>query len=127
MPFYFNYHLTLTNTLLCLIASFGDAIMILIIFFIGIIIFKKTTWFINIGFNKLLYLLIIGLIFSVIVELAAIRLDLWSYNNIMPRIKLFNVGLTPVLQMLTLPLFVFYLTKRIRDNSIFSKIKKQGG
>ena len=111
MPFYYNYHFNLTNTIFCFIASLGDGIMILIIFFTGKFIFKNNYWIENLNFKKILYMLILGLTLSVIVELAGLRLGLWNYSNLMTNLTFLGVGLSPVLQMLILPLVVFQIVK----------------
>ena len=52
-----------------------------------------------------------GLTLAVIVELASLRLDLWSYNNLMPNLIFLDIGLSLVLQMLILPISFFQLIK----------------
>lgn len=111
MPFYNNYHFNLENSLFCFIASLGDAIMILIIFLTGKIVFKNYSWIDNLNIYKILFTLIAGLILAIFVELAGLRLDLWNYSNFMPKIKFLSIGILPVLQMLILPLGVFQLIK----------------
>ena len=52
-----------------------------------------------------------GLTLAVIVELASLRLDLWSYSNLMPNLIFLGIGLSLVLQMLILPISFFQLIK----------------
>ncbi|HED06789.1 MAG TPA: hypothetical protein ENI57_01580 [Ignavibacteria bacterium] len=111
IPFYYNSQITFSKILYCFIASLGDGIMILIIFFTGKIIFKNNYWIENLNFKKLSLILMAGLFLAVIVEITALRLDLWGYSNLMPKLMFLSIGLSPVLQMLILPISVFQLTK----------------
>ena len=52
-----------------------------------------------------------GLTLAVSVELASLRLDLWSYSNLMPNLIFLGIGLSLVLQMLILPISFFQLIK----------------
>ncbi len=115
IPFYYNNQITISTTLFCLIASLGDGIMILIIFFTGKIIFKNNYWIENLNIKKISLILTAGLLLSIIVELAALKLNLWSYSNLMPTLMFLGIGLSPVLQMLILPISVFQLSKLITN------------
>jgi hypothetical protein len=53
-------------------------------------------------------LVIYGLVVSVLIELTAVRWSLWSYLTSMPIVPIFNIGLSPVLQMMILPLISVY-------------------
>lgn len=62
------------------------------------------TWFIVLFF---------GVLLGVSFELWAVYVDQrWHYNAMMPLIPILRVGLTPVLQMLILPLVTVFLTSR---------------
>jgi len=110
MPLYKNMPWNLDTTLFCLAASFGDAVMILIIFFSVALLLRKISWLINLTLSKTILTLLIGFIIAVIVERIALADNMWSYSELMPIIP-FGVGLSPILQMLLLPLLVFNLTK----------------
>jgi len=110
MPLYKNMLWNLDTTFFCLAAGFGDAVMILIIFFSVALLLRKISWLINLTLSKTILTLLIGFIIAVIVERIALADNMWSYSELMPIIP-FGVGLSPILQMLLLPLLVFNLTK----------------
>ena len=111
MPFYQDMPWNLNTAAFCFSASLGDSIMILIIFFTGVIFLKDNHWINDFNIKKILFTLTAGLILSLIVEWVALRLGLWNYSNLMPKLIFLGIGLSPVLQMLILPLGVFQLTK----------------
>lgn len=93
-------------------ASAGDIIMILFIF-LGISALNKSfSWKINNKKNILLSI-IFGLIISISFEFYAQYTNRFEYNSSMPLIPLIGIGLTPVLQMVIIPLLTFFFTERI--------------
>ena len=111
MPFYKNMPWDLYTALYCSAASVGDAVMILIIFYTVAFFVKDIKWIFNIKLREITLSLIIGFIISVFVEQSALSINMWDYSSLMPKIPLLDAGITPVLQMLVLPLFIFKLTK----------------
>ena len=111
MPLYKNMPWNLNTSLFCLIASFVDAAIILIIYFIVTLLLQDSYWILELKLKSILLSLFIGFILSVIAEKIAITNNMWSYSNIMPLLLNWNVGISPILQMLILPLIVFKLTQ----------------
>ena len=111
MPFYENMPWNFETSIFCLIASFGDAIMILIIFYFVAVVAKDFNWILNLNPLKIILSLITGIIIGVLVEQIALVFNMWSYSNLMPLIPWGKIGISPILQMLILPLVVFKLTK----------------
>jgi len=110
MPLYENFSFSGKTTIFCLLASIGDAIMILIIYFIGSALFKSYSWFLKFNFKTITYITTAGLILSVSGELIALNLNLWNYSSLMPKLFLTSIGLSPVLQMIILPTLTFIIT-----------------
>jgi len=111
MPFYQNMPWDLDLSLFCLVASFGDALMILIIFLTVALLVKNKDWLLNLTIRNILLALIIGFIIAVLVEQYALENNMWAYSKIMPYLPIWNIGISPVLQMMILPLIIFKLTK----------------
>lgn len=82
---------------LCLRASFGDAVIVLGIYFL----LRK-----NLKFYRVAAL---GILIAVLIELHALESGRWAYTEAMPIIPILKVGLTPILQMALLPKLTFYL------------------
>ena len=111
MPFYENMPWNFETSLFCLIASFGDALMILIIFYVVALLAKDFNWILNLNPLKIFLSLIVGIIIGVLVEQFALTFNMWDYSSLMPIIPWGKIGISPILQMLILPLVVFKLTK----------------
>lgn len=103
-----------------LLTTFGDVIVILLMYWIVALVNRNIKWFFNPQKRDYIIILSLGFIFSVLNEIISVYyLDKWAYNNLMPIIPGLNIGLTPVLQMLFLPLLIFWLAKNqlnIRNN-----------
>lgn len=95
-------------------ASLGDILIIFIILALDVIIFrnfykeKKSN---TIRFSAIIF---IGLILATLVEKYALATGRWAYNPLMPIIPWLNVGLTPILQMMLIPLFVVVFWSRLK-------------
>jgi len=109
MPLYENFSFSGTTTIFCLLASLGDAVMILIIYFIGSALFKSYSWFFRLNLKTIIYIAIAGLVLSVSGELIALNLNLWNYSSLMPRLFFTSIGLSPILQMVILPILTFMI------------------
>ncbi len=125
MPFYENMNWDLQSMLYCFAASIGDVLMTLIIFFTVGYLVKNKNWLLRFNSKNILFMLITSLLLSLIVEEIAIRLSLWSYTDLMPKIYITNIkiGIIPLLQMIILPFLVFKLTVLTANNSIKQKNK----
>ncbi len=112
MPLYKNMPWNLDTTLFCLVASLGDALMVLVIFFSVSFILKDKDWIMDLTLQNILFTFLVGFIIAVLVERFALVDNMWSYSELMPIIP-FDVGLSPVLQMVILPLLIFRIIKKI--------------
>ena len=98
----------------CFIPSLGDGLMTLIIYWAGWLGFRDWQWILHPGSRGYLLMLGIGLNLAVIIELNALYLTgAWAYNDQMIVIPMLGVGLSPVLQMLVLPLVTVLLLQWI--------------
>ena len=61
-----------------------------------------------------LFVTTLGLLISYIIEVRNVYfLKIWSYNELMPIIPYLNVGLSPVLQMIIVPIITYFISARI--------------
>lgn len=94
----------------CLIASLGDAALIVVIHGIGWTFTRRFDWFERPGAARYVLMLTAGGVIAVGVEWIALHIaHRWAYNDVMPLIPGLNIGVVPVLQMLLLPPVIFYL------------------
>ncbi len=109
----------LRSWLTCLAATFGDANIILFIWFCGLLIYKDIWWICKITVPRVLLVVSMGFLITWVFELYAISSGRWAYSSAMPVIPFINIGLSPVLQMTILPPFLlFIIIRRIKMDSV---------
>ncbi len=106
-----------TNVLGCFVPTLGDGLMILIIYWIGWLVFREFHWILRPGLKGYLLIMAAGLILALIVEWNALyRTGAWAYSEQMITIPILGVGLLPGLQMMVLPPATALLLQRIWKN-----------
>jgi len=94
----------------CMWASFGDGLILWVIYLIGLCFFRNLHWFVHPSASQYVVMLIAGLTISILVEWIGVDvLKRWAYTDRMPIIPILNIGLLPVLQMTLLPPIIFAL------------------
>lgn len=93
-------------------ASLGDVLIFGIIHLLGILIFRKNTWFLKNTPGIYIFSAFTGCVLAVAIEKYALATNRWDYNDLMPIIPLLNVGLIPILQMILLPLLFLKLSNK---------------
>jgi hypothetical protein len=92
----------------CFVASLGDGLLVLLIFGAGWTMLRRSDWFVNPKWRGYLVMLASGLVIGIVIEWAAVHVGgRWTYAPRMPVIPILDIGLAPVLQMLTLPPLIF--------------------
>ncbi|OGI36047.1 MAG: hypothetical protein A2283_09870 [Lentisphaerae bacterium RIFOXYA12_FULL_48_11] len=94
-------------------ATLGDMILFLIIYTFGILVFRNRYWAAGNNKTKYTFVILAGSVVSILVEKLALLSGRWSYNQPMPTIPVLNVGLTPVLQMIILPIIAVIFSEKI--------------
>lgn len=88
----------------CFIAALGDGVLVLAVFAVGAIMFRRADWFVRPGARSYAVMLGAGLVIGVLVEWLGLHLlRRWVYAPDMPLIPGLGIGLVPVAQMLLLP------------------------
>lgn len=113
-PLFVGFESVLKSGITCYGAALGDALMVVGIYFVVALIRRKFYWFSIRTRDETLLLILFGFITAVLFEKFAIVTNRWEYTSLMQLIPLLNVGLVPVLQMLTLP----YLSIKITDKIV---------
>ncbi|MGE0129217.1 MAG: hypothetical protein AB7U82_14170 [Blastocatellales bacterium] len=92
----------------CLLATLGDGLLLLLIFAVGWLLLRRRDWFVRPGVRGYALMLVTGLVIAVSIELAAVNvMGRWEYTKQMPLVPGLGVGLIPVAQMLMLPPLIF--------------------
>ena len=91
----------------CLLATVGDASLLVAIYAVGALVLQRRDWFAHPGTGAYALLFVLGFIVAVGVEWVALATGRWEYAPSMPILPGLEVGVVPVLQMLFLPPLVF--------------------
>ena len=92
----------------CFVASLGDGVLVLLIFAIGWLVWRRQNWFNRPGARGYVLMFVSGLTIAVAVEWIAVHvLQRWAYLPAMPRLPVLDIGIVPILQMLVLPPLIF--------------------
>ena len=121
MPLYVEDGKLLDFARHCIVPSLGDGVIVLMIFGVGWWVLRRADWFVRPGIAAYALMLVTGLIIAVLIEWFAVYgIGRWSYTARMPVVPVLGVGLSPLLQMLLLPPFIFkaaawWLERRRRE------------
>ncbi len=99
----------------CAPAALGDGLLLLLVFGIGLVVFRDWAWGAWAGMSALLFAAGVAAGCGVLVEVVAVRwLGRWQYDPAMPLIPVLRVGVVPVLQLpLLSPVVIAWATRRI--------------
>ena len=102
------------HILFCVLASVADVIMVLLIYFGFALIYKNILWIKELNIKRILLLILTGGAGAVLAELWHLSIGTWSYADAMPMIPIVDVGLSPVLQFMILPMLIYRLSFKMR-------------
>ncbi len=108
------------HILFCLLASFADVIMVLLIYFGFALIYKNALWVKNLNTNRVILLVLMGGTGAILAEVWQLSIGTWSYAGAMPLIPIVNVGLSPVLQFTILPILIYRLSFKMLAKKVES-------
>ena len=84
--------------------------MVLLLYFGLAFIFKDIFWIQYLKIKRVLLLVLIGGAGAILSEMRHLSLGSWGYDDSMPLIPFVNVGISPVLQFMILPLLIYFLS-----------------
>ena len=102
------------KTLHLITASLTDVVWIFLIFAIISLIYKKMDWMNNLKPSHYILTIVLGVIFSIIIELINLNLGRWSYLETMPTIL--GIGLSPLLQLAVTGIISLLIYKKINSS-----------
>lgn len=88
----------------CLQASFGDVVILGVLYALMACAAEDWIWFERLSPWRLALLAALGSLIAVVVEQKALAVGEWAYRPEMPRVPFLDVGWSPVLQMVVIPL-----------------------
>lgn len=103
---------TLNSLILCMVASFADAVITLGAYLLVALIRWNVGWWLAARFQDFLIFAVFGAISATLIELVAINRGIWSYGSYMPIVPLLKIGLLPLLQLtILLPTALWFALK----------------
>lgn len=124
MPLYKDADYTIAHISFCALASVADAIMVLLIYCCFALIYKSPLWVQNLTLPRILNLMLVGAIGAIVAEMRHVSAGNWAYDTSMRIIPVVDVGLSPVLQFMLLPLLIYYLSYRMKMKVASQNLKK---
>jgi hypothetical protein len=94
----------------CFVASLGDAAMIVMIFVMGWLVYRRHLWFQRRNSGRIAFAAVVGALIGVAVEWWGVSTGRWEYDERMPRVPVLQLGLVPLLQMPLLAPLTFWIT-----------------
>lgn len=110
VPLYIPSLYSLEHIAFCALASFADTIMVLLLYFGFALIFKNLLWIEHLKWKRKVVVILTGGTGAVLAEMRHLSLGTWAYSNSMPIIPIINVGISPVLQFIILPVLIYLLS-----------------
>lgn len=110
IPLYRNSSYDIDHILFCALASIADTIMVLLIYLGLAAIFKDLFWVNHLRLIQIVIVVLVGGTGAVLSERRHLSLGSWGYDKSMPLIPVVNVGISPVLQFMILPLVAYFLS-----------------
>lgn len=120
IPLYIPSLYSFEHIAFCALASLADVIMVLLLYFGFALIFRNPLWMQHLRWKRIVMVILTGGTGAVLAEIRHLSLGTWAYSDSMPIIPVINVGISPVLQFMILPLLIyllsFYCLKIMRKN-----------
>ena len=110
IPLYKNPAYNINHMAFCALASLADVLMVLLLYFGLALIFKNPLWIKHLKLHQIALVVIIGGVGAFLSEMRHLSLGSWAYDKSMPLIPVVNVGISPVLQFMILPLPIYFLS-----------------
>ncbi len=91
----------------------GDVLITLGAFFFVSFIFKTRKWIVKPTKNQIMLFILAGVVYTMISEFIHVNIKgTWQYSEIMPVIPWINVGLTPIVQWIIVPLVLVFIIRK---------------
>lgn len=117
LPLYKNAVYNFNHIAFCALATVADVLMVLLFYFALVLILKNLFWIQHIKLHQVIIVVLIGGAGAVLSEMRHLSLGSWAYHDSMPIIPLVNVGISPVLQFMLLPLLSYKLSYTYQKKS----------
>lgn len=110
MPLYEGMTLNMQTAMFCGVASIADVIMVMLLYYAFAVIYKDPFWAQHFTLTRILLLVVVGAIGAILAEMLHLSNGSWKYSQSMPTIPIGNVGLSPFLQFIILPMLSYRIS-----------------
>lgn len=94
----------------CALATIADVFMVFLLYFGFALIYRNFYWIQRLTFLKTSLLIIAGGAGAIFAETKHLAAGNWAYADAMPLLPIVEVGLSPVLQFMILPLLIYQIS-----------------
>jgi hypothetical protein len=102
-----------STVLHCTKATLGDVVISLVAFASACLVTRTRKWIVLNNISGPVTFLLIGLLITVVFEILATGpLNRWTYAETMPKVPFLEVGLSPVMQWIILPILQLWFVRR---------------
>lgn len=110
-PLYESFSEDIRHIAFCALAAVADAIMVLLLYLGFALVYNKNPfWIQNSTTLRIAIVVLAGGIGAILTEMRHLYEGNWAYAESMPIIPIVNVGISPVLQFMVLPVLIYYLS-----------------
>ena len=115
-PLYQRYTNFWDHFMMCFWASLVDAAVILLLYSLFAIWYKNLFWIKHLNWKNGLLLMLFGAAVALGFEYWAFENEMWAYTERMLVVGILEIGLSPLLQMMLLPVITLYVSYRMVKN-----------
>ena len=112
-PLYIGFQYEWNHILFCTLGALADVLMVLILYFGFGLVYKNILWIKHLNAYRSFFLILIGGIGAVLSEMWHVSKGDWNYTESMPLLPMFEVGISPFLQFVLLPLIIFMISIKV--------------
>lgn len=112
-PLYEGFMSFQQHFIICLIASVVDAGVVLLLYLAFVLGYGNPFWIDELNWKSSTLLIILGGIIAFGFEKHALSAGMWDYADGMPIIPVLKVGLSPMLQLMLLPVLTYYISNLV--------------
>ncbi len=110
MPLYEGMELTITSVAFCGLASVADTVLVLLLYYFFALVYREPFWVQTYTLQRIVVLALYGATGAIVAEIVHVYAGNWTYSRLMPLIPFVDVGLSPVLQFMILPVLTYYMS-----------------
>lgn len=115
-PLYSGYESFAQHFPLCLRASIGDVVILLVLYAALAVVFRDADWPDQENGKQYAMASIMGMGVAIGIELWALSKGRWAYDALMPTLSPFGAGVLPILQLAIIPPLVFWIAAKHNRN-----------